>query len=86
MKHPKQNFHPLPRVTEEVLETVKKACVACVGREQDVFSTCLRLHGASGVHVTSVLHFLMPNISDTEPVSIQQLLDAIQVYQTAVAA
>lgn len=86
MKHPTKNLYPLPQVTEEVLETVKQACLACVGRERDIFSTCLRLQGASGVQVTSVLHFLMPNISDTEPVSIQQLLDAIQVHQTTAKA
>jgi hypothetical protein len=72
---------PLPAASDQVLETVKQACLACNNRGDDIFSTCLRQHGASAREVASAIHFLMPNISDTEPVSIQQLLEAIEGHQ-----
>lgn len=78
LRHQTKQMWPLPKVTKEVLETVMQACGACSSKESDVFSICIRHHGATAAQVTSVLHFLKPDLSDTDPVTIQELMCLIE--------
>jgi len=64
-------------VTDDVLETVKQACLACTERQGDVFFTNLRDLGTTDCEVISVIHFLVPDLSDTASLSVDALIIAL---------
>ncbi len=85
-QYPGQKIWPLPQVTEAVLETVRQACLACENKQGDIFFTCLREYGATAAVVSSVIQKLLPDLSDTASLTVEQFLEAIDRHVGAAQA
>lgn len=72
-----RTLYPLPEATDEVLESVLVAC-SCCPQENDLFTTCIRTSEVDSAKVSATILRVLPDLGDADPLSIGQLMDAIQ--------